>query len=128
MKTRQQIAKHVDDLWADHEACVRQRLEAEDTKALDKLAKVLQMPRHMRIALNWAYTRAMIGAGDLGRTRSALAMWKAYDAARSWYLIKWYVIKDAQPVGGLGQYLDRLAQLDGACAGHLFAAKERIGT
>jgi len=127
MKTRAQLAKRVDDLWSEHEGAVSQRLEGADRKALDNLAKVLNMPRHIRRALDWSYTRAMIGSGDLGQTPSAIATGHAYDCSRYWVLIKWYLIKQLEPAGGLGQYLDRLAELDGSCAGYLFAAKETVG-
>jgi hypothetical protein len=124
--TREQKADKLTNLWNVHESAVAQRLEARDREALDKLAKALGISKHVRVALDWAYTRTMIGSGELGQTASVRAMDQAYAAAKDY--VKFCI--DAVRTSGVYEYSEcrrAIFRLDGACAGYLFAAKERIG-
>lgn len=124
--TRREIADRLGKLWAVHEAAVVQRLEARDREVLDKLAKALNMPRHVRSALDWAYTRTMVGyASD--ETKARDAAYAAYAAAEAY--VK--VCLDATRTQSVYEYSESrraIARFDGACAGYLFAAQERIGS
>jgi hypothetical protein len=124
--TREQKADKLSNLWSAHEGAVTRRLEARDREALDKLTKALGISKHVRTALDWAYTRVMIGAGDLGQTTSVRAMDQAYAVAKDY--VKFCIA--AVRTSGVYEYSEcrrAIFRLDGACAGYLFAAKEMVG-
>ncbi len=124
--TRKQIVAKINELWATHEACITQHLDRHGVKVLDALAKFLNMPRHVRIALNWGYTRTMIGSLTTDET---LARERAYGMAYTWILSARDMHEPTSAnTADLAFYRRRLAQCEGACAGYLFAAKERIET
>jgi hypothetical protein len=123
---RAQLADHLQKLWSAHEGAVKARLEAHDVKVLDKLAKAMNMPRHVRIALDWGYTRAMIGSGELGQSPEVIARSAAYDAAEGHVKASLKAWRST----GIYDYSEnrrRAVKFEGACAGYLFAANERFG-
>lgn len=125
--SRAQIVAKINELWNVHESAVSLRLEKRDQEALDKLAKFLNMPRHVRVALDWSYTRAMIGSGDLGQTPEAFARDSAYNMASS-YVRYCLSAMTTRSVYDYSEDRRMLARCEGACAGYLFAAKERVGS
>jgi hypothetical protein len=125
--TRKEIVAKIDKLWSAHEDAVSRRLEVRDREVLDKLAKFLNMPRHVRTALDWSYTRAMIGSGDLGQTPEAFARESAYNMASS-YVRYCLSAMTTRSVYDYSEDRRMLARCEGACAGYLFAAKERVGS
>ena len=127
--TRKEIVAKIDKLWSAHESAVSLRLEKRDQEALDKLAKFLNMPRHIRVALDWSYTRAMIGSGDLGQTPEAQAREKAYYSAIAWVASAHDMHEPINANTADHAFFRRaLVTCEGACAGYLFAAKERVGS
>lgn len=123
--SRAQLADKLQKLWVAHESAVAQRLEARDREALDKLAKALNMPKHVRTALDWSYTRTMIGLFET--TGEVVLKDRAYVVACTYVR---YCVGDlrTQSIFEHSENRRMIARCEGACAGYLFAAKERVGT
>jgi hypothetical protein len=123
--TKKQIVSKINELLADLDACVIQKLEKRHARVIAVLVKFLNMPEFVGQALSWGYTRTMIGSLD--STEEAKSRDKAYDCARG--LIT--TICESLETSAVYTYSEcrrKIAKYTGECAGHLFAAKERIGT
>lgn len=123
--TKKQIAAKIDELLADLDACVAQKLEKHHARVIVVLVKFLNLPGFVDQALSWGYTRTMIGS--LASTEEAKARDNAYTRAR-WLIT---AIRDSLNTSAVYEYSEcrrKIAKYTGECAGYLFAANERIGT
>lgn len=122
--SKKQIAAKINELLADLDACVAQKLEKRHARVIAVLVKFLSLPEFVDQALSWGYTRTMIGS--LASTEEAKARDNAYTCARSLIV----EIRNSLETSAVYEYSEcrrKVAQYTGECAGYLFAAKERIG-
>lgn len=112
----------IDSLLAEHAACVEQRLEREGRVVLDKLCAAAKLPKIVRHALAWTYTSRWyageFAASEEGRTN---------DAGRDVALLYLHFAPAAIAETNVErrEYAEqRCARHLGACAGHLFRARE----
>lgn len=121
--TRREIVAKINELLAEIDACVEQKLEKRHARVIEVLCKFTGQPEFVKEALAWGYTRTMIGS--LASTEEAKARESAYVRAR-WLILAGRNATEATAIYDYSNYRKQVFKYAGECAGYLFAAKERV--